>query len=131
MKLNEFDAGAKKFPPIGHKCWIISEGYISETSDETIHILNVSSEDARLEITVFYADREPVGPYLVSVPARRTRQIHLNLLNDPAPIPPNTQFASVVESNVLVVLQPSRIDSRNEARPAVTTTAFADKDSMM
>jgi hypothetical protein len=131
MKLNGFDSSAKNFSPIGHKRWVISEGYISETSDETIHVLNVSHEDARLEITLFYADREPVGPYLVSVPARRTRQIHLYQLNDPAPIPPDTNFASVVESNVLVVLQPSRINSRNEASPAMTTTAFADSDSIM
>ena len=56
---------------IGKKCWVIAEGYIPSqstgpapemTSHETACILNTSDEDAYLEITIFYADRDPAGP---------------------------------------------------------------------
>jgi hypothetical protein len=66
---------------IGVKEWVIAEGYIPPeshgpepemTNHETVCILNPSDENAEIEITIYYSDREPVGPYRVTVPARRT-----------------------------------------------------------
>ncbi|NIQ56773.1 MAG: hypothetical protein GWN71_26395, partial [Gammaproteobacteria bacterium] len=57
------------------------------TSHETACILNASDRDARVEITVYFTDREPAGPYRLTVPARRTRHLRFNQLNDPEPIP--------------------------------------------
>src|SRR5215217_7413028 len=68
--------------PIGHRRWAVAEGYIPGwsngpepqfTSHETACLLNVSDEDAHVEITVFFSDREPIGPYRLRVPARHTR----------------------------------------------------------
>ena len=59
---------------IGVKEWVIAEGYIPKeshgpspqmTSHETVCILNCSDQDAHVEITIYYKDREPVGPYHV------------------------------------------------------------------
>jgi hypothetical protein len=41
-------------------------------SHETACILNVGDADAHVVITIFFADRNPVGPYRVMVAARRT-----------------------------------------------------------
>ena len=58
--------------PIGAKTWVIAEGYIpgeshgpepQMTSHETVCLLNCSDKDAHVEITIYYKDREPVGPY--------------------------------------------------------------------
>ncbi|HEY1718320.1 MAG TPA: sensory rhodopsin transducer [Verrucomicrobiae bacterium] len=130
----------KKFAPVGHKRWVIPEGWIPKTShgpepEMTSHeaacVLNVSDEEAHLEITIFYSDREPVGPYKISVGARRTKHIRFNDLTEPAPIPRGTDYASVIESDVPVVVQHTRLDSRQAENALMTTMAFADTESVM
>ena len=129
----------KAFPPLGHKRWVIAEGFIPSTSvgpepamssHETACVLNASDEDAQLEITIFYADGEPVGPYKISVPARRTKHIRYNDLDDPAPIPRGVDYASVIESDVAVVVQHTRLDSRQAENALMTTVAYADTQTV-
>jgi hypothetical protein len=119
---------------IGRRLWAIAEGYIPEwshgpepefLSHETACVLNASSEDAHLTITIFYKDRDPMGPYRATVPARRTRHIRFNDLTDPEPIPRGTDYASLIESNVPVVVQHTRLDSRQAANALFSTVAFA------
>ena len=55
------------------------------TSHESICVLNASEEEAHVQIWIFYVDREPVGPYEVSIEARRTKHIRFNDLTDPNP----------------------------------------------
>ncbi|MGE3956722.1 MAG: sensory rhodopsin transducer [Vicinamibacterales bacterium] len=118
---------------IGHRCWAIAEGYIpgsstgpapQMTSHETICILNTGSEDARIAVTVYFTDREPAGPFLILVPARRTRHIRFNDLRDPEPIPTDTDFASLIQSNVPVVVQHTRLDSRQAENALISTMAY-------
>ena len=119
--------------PLGHRRWAIAEGYIpgwshgpepQMTSHETVCILNTASEDAHVEITVFFKDREPVGPYRVTVPARRTKHVRFNDLTDPEPIPKDTDYASVIESDVPIVCQHTRLDSRQADLALISTVAF-------
>lgn len=120
--------------PIGKLRWAIAEGYIPPgstgegremVSHETICILNAADRDAEVRITVYFTDREPVGPYRMTVPARRTRHLRFNEFTDPEPIPVNTDFASVIEANVPIVVQHTRLDSRQSALALMTTVAFA------
>jgi hypothetical protein len=94
------------------------------TSHETICILNVGPTPANVRITVFFAEREPVGPYEVTIPARRTRHLRLNELRSPAPIPHDTDFATVIDSDVPVVVQHTRLDSRQAENALMTTMAY-------
>ena len=119
---------------IGKRRWAIAEGYIPPSSTgesremishETVCILNAADSDAEVEITVYFTDREPVGPYRMTVPARRTRHFRFNEFTDPEPVPVNTDFASVIESNVPIVVQHTRLDSRQSALALMTTVAFA------
>jgi hypothetical protein len=120
-------------PTIGRTCWVIAEGYIpgasrgpapAMTSHETACILNASDAEAHVHITVYFADRDPCGPYLVSVAPRRTRHVRFNDLRDPAPIPRDTDYASVLESDVPIVVQHTRLDSRAPAHGLLTTIAY-------
>jgi hypothetical protein len=86
-------------------------------------VLNAGERDARVVIEVYYADREPVV-YEVGVPARRTRHFRLNELSDPEPIPPATEFSSVVRSDVPIVVQHTRLDSRQAENALISTIAF-------
>ena len=120
--------------PIGRKRWAIAEGYIPEsshgpepemTSHETVCLLNTSDEDAHVQITIYFADREPRGPYSVTVPANRTNHVRFNDLKDPAPIPRGTDYASAIESDVPIVVQHTRLDSRQNANALLSTIAYS------
>ncbi len=94
------------------------------TSHETACLLNAGDEDAHVRITVYFSDREPVGPYEVTVPARRTRHVRFNDLQEPEPVPRATDYASVIESDVPIVVQHTRLDSRQAENALITTIAF-------
>ena len=122
---------------IGRKRWAIAEGYIPDwsngpepefTSHETACLLNAGDREARVEITVFFSDREPAGPYTVTVPARRTKHVRFNDLKDPEPIPLGTDYASVIESDVPIVVQHTRLDSRQAENALLSTIAYAGNE---
>jgi hypothetical protein len=70
-------------------------------------------------ITVFFVDHEPVDSYDVTVAARCTPHLRFNNLKDPSPMHCDTDSASVFESNVPIVLQHTRLDSRHaDVQPA-------------
>ncbi len=119
---------------IGRKRWAIAEGYIPPESHgpqpemlshETVCVLNAGKTDARIELTIYFKDREPAGPYRLIVPARRTRHFRFNDLTDPEPVPAGTDFASVLISSVPVVVQHTRLDSRQAENALLSTIAFA------
>jgi len=118
---------------IGKKKWAIAEGYIPADSvdkptefisHETACILNTTSQEAHIKITIYFADKEPIGPYSITVPAKRTKHIRFNDLKDPAPIPPATDYSSVIESDVPIVVQHTRLDSRQTANALLSTIAY-------
>ncbi|HEX6938233.1 MAG TPA: sensory rhodopsin transducer [Longimicrobiales bacterium] len=123
--------------PIGRKRWAIAEGYIpgwshgpepQMTSHEVACMLNTTDQEAHVEITIFFADRDPVGPYRVTVPGRRTLHLRFNDIDDPAPIPRETPYASVIESDVPIVVQHTRLDSRQAENALISTIAFPAGD---
>jgi len=80
--------------------------------------------DAEVRITLFFRDRDPVGPYRVTVPARRTLHLRFNDLSDPAPVPRDTDYASLLESNEPIVVQHTRLDSRQAELALLSTIAY-------
>jgi len=121
--------------PIGKRRWAIPEGWIPEestaptpalVSHETACILNAGDENAHVEITVFFAGREPAGPYEVTVPARRTEHVRFDQLDDPETILRGTDYASVIEADVPVVVQHTRLDSRQSENALLSATAYGE-----
>ena len=118
---------------LGRTVWVIPEGYIPATSTgpepqmlshESACLLNTSDGEAHVEVTVFFSDREPVGPYRVSVPARRTKHLRFTDLEDPEPVPRDTDYASVITSDVPIVVQHTRLDSRQAENALLSTIAY-------
>ena len=81
---------------IGRMLWAIPDGYLPSSSTSSDHalvsheaacILNASDQPANIALTLFFADREPVGPYHLKVPARRTLHLRFDDLDDPQPLP--------------------------------------------
>jgi hypothetical protein len=123
--------------PIGKTHWAIAEGYIPDgstgpepamLSHETACMLNTGEKDAHVEITVFFSDREPAGPYKITVPAGRTKHVRFNNLKDPEPIPKATDYASTIISDVPIVVQHTRLDSRQDANALLSTIAYSSND---
>lgn len=119
---------------LGSLRWAIAEGYIPEgstgpepemLSHETACVLNANDREAHIRITVYFSDDEPIGPYLVTIPPRRTKHLRFNNLVDPAPIPRGKDYSSVIESDVPIVVQHTRLDSRQAANALLSTIAFA------
>jgi hypothetical protein len=125
----------KKMEKIGRTHWAIAEGYIPSQSSfsepalashETACILNAGDQDAQVCITIYFANREPIGPYRVTVAARRTLHLKFNDLTDPAPIPRDTDYASVFEADVPIIVQHTRLDSRHAEVSLLSTIAYAE-----
>jgi len=98
------------------------------TSHETACLLNTSDQDAHVRITIYLSDRGPIGPYSVVVPANRTKHLRFNDLTDPEPIPKGIDYASVIEADVPIVVQHTRLDTRQNANALLTTIAYATAD---
>jgi hypothetical protein len=119
---------------IGARVWAIAEGYIPKesqgpapemTSHETACLLNTNDSEAHVQIRIYFKDREPAGPYQVTVPARRTLHLRFNDLTTPEPIPRGTDYSSVIESDLPIVVQHTRLDSRQSANALLSTIAYA------
>jgi hypothetical protein len=118
---------------IGRHVWAIPEGYIPSrsvsdapdlVSHEAASLLNTSDREADVTITLFFKDREPAGPYGLKVGARRTLHMRFNDLTDPEPVPRDTSYASVIESNESIVVQHTRLDSRQPGIALLSTVAY-------
>jgi hypothetical protein len=120
---------------IGKKLWVIAEGYIPAeshgpapqfTSHETACILNTSDKTAHVEITIYFSDKEPIGPYKIEVPPKRTKHLRFNNLEDPEKIPLETDYSSVISSDVSIVVQHTRLDSRQAENALLSTIAYSE-----
>jgi hypothetical protein len=118
---------------IGRQEWAIAEGYIpgdslsddpAFVSHETVCILNAGDRDAAVSITLYFVDREPVGPYRLTVAARRVVHLRFNDLDDPEPVPRDTDYASLIRADVPIVVQHTRLDSRHPNVALLSTMAF-------
>lgn len=117
----------------GHRVWVIPEGYIPGRSfsdkpelisHEAACLLNVADTEARVEITLYFEDREPAGPYRVDLPARRTKHLRFNDLDSPEKVPRDKAYASMIRANAPIFVQHTRLDSRDPHIAIMTTMAF-------
>lgn len=120
---------------IGKHRWVIAEGYLPPPgpnagdrtlrSHETAAILNTGDQDAEIAITIYLTDGEPIGPYRITVAARRCCHLRFDDLADPQPIPRGIDYASLIESTVPIVVQHTRLDARDNPFKLMTSLAFA------
>lgn len=118
---------------IGTTTWVIADGYIppdstgpepAMTSHDSACILNAGDVDATVQLTLFFTDRDPVGPYRLVVPARRALHRRFNDLEGPEPVPVGVDYCALLRSDRPVVVQHTRLDSRQAANALMTTIAY-------
>ncbi|NEE03066.1 hypothetical protein G1H10_23150 [Phytoactinopolyspora halotolerans] len=113
----------------GHRVWHVPDCFLpsrsvgEHPSHEALCVLNVSDEDARLELQLFFADREPVTS-VVTVPARRN--VHIRT-DQPemvgVTIPRDVPYGCRIQSSVPVTVQYSRLDAQ-DGYELMTTAAM-------
>lgn len=121
---------------LGKKNWVIPEGFIPAEgphadnpalrSHETASILNAGLKDAEVELKLYFSDRDPAGPYRLTVPAQRTVHLRFDELESPEPVPRETDYASVITANQPVVVQHSRLDARLGSLALLSSLAYAE-----
>ncbi|MBM7564167.1 sensory rhodopsin transducer [Paenibacillus sacheonensis] len=119
----------------GEKHWIIPDGFIPPksapgdyVSHESICVLNCSSEEAQLQITIFFEDREPLENISVAVAGRRTYHIRTSSLSaNGASIPVGVPYAIEVLSDIPIIVQYSRLDATQAANALMSVVAYPIK----
>jgi hypothetical protein len=105
---------------IGRTRWALAGGHIplasngrepDFTSRDQLSLLNTNEQDAKVEIILFHAGCEPVGPYRLQVASRRLRRIRINDLIDPAAPPLGSDYGIVLSADLPIVVQFTRLDS--------------------
>jgi hypothetical protein len=118
---------------IGRRQWVIPGGWIPAhgtgrepnfTSRDELWMLNAGDQDAEIELTVYGAEWDPVGPYPFTVKAARVRSVRVNDLIDPQAVPLEASYAIVIQSSVPIVVQIARYDTRQPAQTMSWSLAF-------
>ena len=117
---------------LGKKQWLIADGYMSNTengdyvSHEAVCVLNLTDETANINITVYFEDRQPLKGFFAECKSERTNHIRLDKIKnkDGIRIPHEVPYALLIESDVPVVCQHSRMDVSQAEMTLMTTMAY-------
>jgi hypothetical protein len=120
--------------PIGRREWIVggcipvrSTGPEPEfTSHDKLCVLNAGDRMASVRIFLQHADREPVGPYRITIAPRRVRHFRLNDLIDPMAMPLEVAYSAVIRADVPIVVQLTAQDSRQRELARAGALAYGD-----
>ena len=114
------------------KVWIISDGFLPkvsngpEVSHESVCVLNISDEDAEINISVYFENAEPMEDFYAKCGKKRTNHIRLDKITDISgkKIPAGVPYALKVESNTPIIVQHSRMDTTQAELTLMTTMAY-------
>lgn len=105
---------------LGRRVWAVPGGNIpllttgdepAFTSRDELVILNAGKSDVTVALTIHHPDDPPVGPYELTVAARRIRRIRFNDLIFPEALVLDRPFSAILTSSGPVVVQFTRLDS--------------------
>ena len=120
----------------GKKTWLIPDTFFNSVSKNTgvsheaICVINTSDVDAEIRLTLFFEDRDARCDFSSQCPAMRTHHIRMDKLRNAngEPIPRDTPYAVLVESNTPIVVQYSRLDTSAPEMALMTTIAYPVED---
>ena len=119
---------------LGHRRWVIPGGWIpaggtgSEpefTSRDELWLLNTGSRPAEIEITIYYQDQAPVGPFPLAVAGERVRCVRINDLIEPEAVRLEVAYAAVIRATEPILVQIARYDTRQPAQAMSWSVAHA------
>jgi hypothetical protein len=117
---------------LGAKVWLIADSYLppQSTGDmpshESVCVLNLTRRPAKVKITAYFEDREPLTGLEAECPAQRTVHVRMEKIKSRSgeSLPVAKPMALMVESNLEVIVQHTRLDTTQPALALMTTMAF-------
>ena len=107
------------------KCeWLIPDAFFpvkdngDYVSHEAICILNTGDEDATVDFTLYFEDREPMEGFTAGCGARRTHHVRMDRIKS------KSGESVLVKSNVPVVVQYSRCDTTQSELAFMAVMAY-------
>ncbi len=116
----------------GKKTWLIADNYLNSkslndwNSHEAVCVLNTSDEDAHINMTLFYENMEPKKDVTSFCAAGRTHHIRMDKIRDSEGylLLRDVPYALLIESDVPIVVQYSRLDTSRRELALMTTMAY-------
>jgi hypothetical protein len=120
----------------GKKVWFFPDGDRPPAGDspmkghESYIVLNPNSTEAHLLFTLYFEDKPPVRDIRMTVGAERVScfQTHRSEHFGDRVLPLGTQYAVKVESDIPVIIQYGRLDTRQENLAYYTTMGYTDDE---
>ena len=117
----------------GKKTWLVPDTYLNsisknnQISHESVCVLNTSDADAKIKLTLFFEDRDKIDDFESFCGAGRTHHIRLDRIRSKSgkPIPRDVPYAILLESDVEVVVQYTRLDTSAAEMALMTTMGYA------
>lgn len=112
------------------KQWYIPDCYYQSishgefVSHEAICVLNPTKTDAKVSLTLYFEDKDPIGGFEATIGAERTNHIRMDKLKskDGAQVPTDTPYAVIVASECEdLYVQYTRVDSSQDPLAICTT----------
>lgn len=116
----------------GAKVWFIPDAYYPAQSSgefpshEAICVLNPGKQEAKIELTLYFEDREKMGGFTALCPAERTNHIRMDQIKNERGegVPVGVPYAIMVVADTNVIVQYSRMDTSQPAMALMTTMAY-------
>ncbi len=116
----------------GKKTWLIPDCFLNSVSKnesishEAICVINTTDNDANIKITLFFEDRECDEGFSAFCGSKKTHHIRMDKLKkeNGEMIPRDTPYAALIESDVNIVVQYSRLDTSQVEMALMTTIAY-------
>ena len=120
----------------GKKTWLIPDAFLhsvsmnDQVSHEAICVLNTSDTDAAIQLTLYFEDRDKIMDFTAHCGAGKTHHIRLDRIRSSKgeAIPRDIPYAILVESNIEIVVQYSRLDTSAPELALMTTIAYPVED---
>lgn len=118
---------------LGKKIWALGDGFMNDARDERFEshealcVLNVSGNKAKIEISVFFEDKEPLTGFFAECENNRTNHIRLDKIvnKNGEQVPYNTPYALILQSDEPIIVQHSRMDVSQANMTLMTTIAYS------
>lgn len=120
---------------IGEYVWLIPDAYLPPYGDlelpshESTCILNVNKNPAKVKFTFYFEDQDPIESKEIIIPAERTLHVRLDRAKEilGVDLKVDVPYAIKVESDTRIVVQHSRLDTRQANLAYMTSMGYPVK----
>ncbi len=104
-------------------CYLGSKSHGEAITHEAVCILNPFNEDAKVNLILYFEDREPMDGFEFIIPKRRTIHIRLDKVTNKngSLIQRDTPYGMKIESSRQVYIQYTRVDTSQPELALMTT----------